>query len=184
MEAQMIIGYARVSTDAQDTQAQLDLLHAAGCERVYAEKISGARSDRRQLANALNALGPGGTLIVTKLDRLARSLKDLLLTLDAVTLAGAGFRCLDVPALDTTTPYGQLLLNVLGALAQFERSLIISRTSEGRRRAMANGVKFGRKHALNAHQRQEALARLAAGERLRDIAKTFNVSHSTIARLA
>ena len=111
-------------------------------------------------------------------------MKDLLLTLAAITAAGAGFRCLDVPALDTTSPYGQLLLNVLGALAQFERSLIISRTSEGRRRAMAKGIKFGRKLALSAYQREEALARLAAGATTREVALLFGVSHSTIARLA
>jgi hypothetical protein len=96
VRCEMIIGYARCSTEQQDYQSQLDALHAAGCERVYSEKESGAKSDRRQLANALNALGPGGVLVVTKLDRLARSLKDLLLTLDAITAAGAGFKCLDV----------------------------------------------------------------------------------------
>jgi DNA invertase Pin-like site-specific DNA recombinase len=179
----MIIGYARCSTEQQDYQSQLDALHAAGCERVYSEKESGAKSDRRQLANALNALGPGGVLIVTKLDRLARSLKDLLLTLDAIKGAGAGFRCLDVPALDTTSPYGQLLLGVLGALAEFERSLIISRTSEGRRRAMAKGTRFGRKHKLTRFQIDEALARRANGETCREIARVFNVSHSLISRL-
>jgi DNA invertase Pin-like site-specific DNA recombinase len=118
---------------------------------------SGAKTERKALARAIAELGPGSCLIVTKLDRLARSLKDLLVTLDAVAKAGAGFKVLDTPALDTTSAYGQLLLNVLGALAQFERSLIISRTSEGRQRAMAKGIKFGRKHVLNPYQRQEAL---------------------------
>src|SRR5215469_10311035 len=131
----MIIGYARCSTLAQDYEAQLDALRVVGAEQFFAEKISGARSDRPRLAKALAALQPGDTLVVTKLDRLARSLKDLLTILDAIAKAGAGFRCIDVPALDTTSPYGQLLLGVLGALAQFERSLILSRTSEGRKRA-------------------------------------------------
>jgi DNA invertase Pin-like site-specific DNA recombinase len=129
-------------------------------------------------------LCPRDLLVVCKLDRLARSLKDLLVTLDAVAKAGAGFKVLDTPALDTTSPYDQLLLNVLGALAQFERSLIISRTGEGRKRAMVKGIRFGRKLALNAYQREEALAGRAQGEDLRSIARTFGVSHSTISRLA
>ena len=119
---------------------------------------------------------------MTKLDRLARSLKDILVTLDAVAKAGAGFRILDTPALDTSGPYGHLLLAVLGALGQFERSLII--TAEGRRRAQAKGVRFGRKRVLDAYQRrQEALARVAEGHSLRDIARSYGVSHSTISRL-
>jgi DNA invertase Pin-like site-specific DNA recombinase len=129
-------------------------------------------------------LCPRDLIVVCKLDRLARSLKDLLVTLDAVAKAGAGFKVLDTPALDTTSPYDQLLLNVLGALAQFERSLIISRTGEGRKRAMVKGIRFGRKLALNAYQREEALAGRAQGEDLRSIARTFGVSHSTISRLA
>jgi DNA invertase Pin-like site-specific DNA recombinase len=179
----MIIGYARCSTDQQDYTGQVEALRAAGAERVFAEKESGARADRPQLARALAKLSHGDVLVVCKLDRLARSLKDLLVTLDTVTGAGAGFKVLDTPALDTTSPYGQLLLNVLGALAQFERTLIISRTTEGRKRAQAKGVKFGRKLALNAYQREEALMRRAQGEDLRSIARTFGVSHSTISRL-
>jgi DNA invertase Pin-like site-specific DNA recombinase len=179
----MTIGYARVSTSEQDYAAQIEALKAAGADRVFAEKESGAKTERWALKRAIVELGPGDVLIVTKLDRLARSLKDLLNILDAVVKVGAGFRVLDTPALDTTSSYGQLLLNVLGALAQFERSLIISRTSEGRKRAKAKGVVFGRKPSLSSYQRQEALARLAAGETTRDIARTFGCSHSTISRL-
>src|SRR6516164_323166 len=179
-----MIGYARCSTDAQDYQGQVEALKGAGCERIFAEKISGAVTDRRELARAVAELGPGDCLIVTKLDRLARSLKDLLITLDTVTGQGAGFKVLDTPALDTTSPYGLLLLGVLGALAQFERSLILSRTSEGRTRARALGVRFGRKHSLNPFQQAEARQRRAQVEVLRTIAKSYGVSHSTISRLA
>ena len=178
-----IIGYARVSTDGQTLQAQTEALHGAGCARIFAEKISGAYSDRPQLAKAIAALGEGDTLVVCKLDRLARSTRDLLNTLDAVGKAGASFKSLCDPWADTTTPHGRLMLTVLGGLAEFERHLILSRTSEGRTRAQANGVRFGRKPVLTAYQRLEALRRRGAGETLVEIARSFNVSHTTISRL-
>jgi DNA invertase Pin-like site-specific DNA recombinase len=179
----MIIGYARVSTDGQTLDAQQSALAAAGAERVFAEKISGVITDRKALARAIAELGPGDTLIVTKLDRLARSTRDLLNTLDAIGKAGASFKSLGDGWADTTTPHGRLMLTVLGGLAEFERHLIIARTDEGRKRAQARGVKFGRKPALTVHQRQEALARRAAGEALVEIARSYAVSHSTISRL-
>jgi DNA invertase Pin-like site-specific DNA recombinase len=179
-----IIGYARVSTDGQSLQSQTEALHLAGASRVYSEKISGAYSDRPQLAKAIQALGEGDTLIVCKLDRLARSTRDLLNTLDAIGKAGASFRSLADQWADTTTPHGRLMLTVLGGLAEFERHLILSRTAEGRTRAQANGVRFGRKPVLTAYQRAEALRRRAAGETLTEIAQSFNVSHMTIARLS
>lgn len=179
----MIIGYARVSTDGQTLDAQQAALKAAGAERTFAEKVSGVVTDRKALGRAVEALGAGDVLVVCKLDRLARSTRDLLNTLDAVTKRGAGFRVLDNPSLDTTCAHGKLLLQLLAIIGEFERSLIISRTSEGRIRARAKGVRFGRKPSLNAYQRAEALARLAQGETTRDIARSFNVSHSTIARL-
>src|SRR6516162_181694 len=178
-----IIGYARVSTDGQSLQSQTEALHSAGCGRVYSEKISGAYSDRPQLAKAIQALGNGDTLIVCKLDRLARSTRDLLNTLDVIGKAGATFKSLADGWADTTTPHGRLMLTVLGGLAEFERHLILARTSEGRARAQARGVRFGRKQKLTAHQQQEALARRAAGEALVDIARSYAVSHSTISRL-
>jgi len=178
-----IIGYARVSTDGQSLQSQTEALHQAGCGRVYSEKQSGAYADRPQLAKAIQALGNSDTLIVCKLDRLARSTRDLLNTLDAIGKAGASFRSLADQWADTTTPHGRLMLTVLGGLAEFERHLILSRTAEGRTRAQAIGVRFGRKPALTAYQRAEALRRRAAGETLVEIAKSFNVSHTTIARL-
>jgi len=177
------IGYARVSTDGQSLQSQTEALHLAGCGRVYSEKQSGVYTDRPQLAKAIAALGEGDTLVVCKLDRLARSTRDLLNTLDAIGKAGASFRSLADQWADTTTPHGRLMLTVLGGLAEFERHLILSRTAEGRTRAQANGVRFGRKPALTPYQRAEALRRREAGETLTEIAKSFNVSHMTIARL-
>jgi DNA invertase Pin-like site-specific DNA recombinase len=129
------------------------------------------------------SLEPGDTVLVTKLDRLARSTRDLLNTLAVIGEAGAGFRSLGDPWADTTTPHGRLMVTVLGGLAEFERHLILARTAEGRQRAQARGVKFGRKPALTKHQREEALARVAQGETLMEIARSYNVSHMTISRL-
>jgi DNA invertase Pin-like site-specific DNA recombinase len=123
------------------------------------------------------------TLIVTRLDRLARSTRDLLNTMHALAERGVAFRSLIDTWADTTTAHGRLMLTVLGGLAEFERELIRARTGEGRKRAMDRGVKFGRPRKLNAHQRQEALARLAAGETQADIARTFGVDATTIGRL-
>jgi DNA invertase Pin-like site-specific DNA recombinase len=178
-----IIGYARVSTDGQTLDSQFAALKGAGAEQVFAEKVSGAVTDRRQLGKAIAALSPGDTLIVTRLDRLARSTRDLLNVLDAVANAQAGFRSLADAWADTTTPHGRLMLTVLGGLAEFERSLILARTAEGRTRAKARGVRFGRKPTLTPHQRMEALARRDAGEACVDIARSYAVSHSTISRL-
>lgn len=179
----MIYGYARVSTDGQSLHAQLAALKAAGADRVFAEKISGARSDRQQLTKAVAALTAGDVLLVTRLDRLARSTKDLLNTLDNIAKAGAGFRSLADSWADTTTAHGKLMITILGGLAEFERSLIMARTGEGRTRAMARGVRFGRKSKLTAHQVAEALSRREAGEALTEIGRSYNVSHSTISRL-
>src|SRR6516162_4551691 len=179
----MIIGYARVSTDGQTLTAQQTALSDAGCEKVYSEKKSGAKTDRGQLAKAIAALADGDCLIVTKLDRLARSTRDLLNTLAEIAKKGASFKSLGDQWADTTTPHGRLMLTVLGGLAEFERHLILARTSEGRQRAQQRGVRFGRKPKLTAHQQQEALARRAAGEALVDIARSYAVSHSTISRL-
>ena len=179
----MIVGYARVSTDGQTLDAQHAVLAAAGATRVFAEKVSGAVTERKALARAIAALGAGDVLLVTRLDRLARSTRDLLNVLDAVAKAGAGFRSLADIWADTTTPHGRLMLTVLGGLAEFERELIKARTAEGRKRAQARGVRFGRKLKLTLHQRQEALARREAREPLAQIGRSYNVSHSTISRL-
>src|SRR5712672_439864 len=180
-----ICGYARVSTDGQTLAAQGAQLHAAGCAKVYSEKVSGAQTDRAELAKLLKRLDEGDVLVVTRLDRLARSTRDLLNILDAVAKAGAGFRSLADAWADTTTPHGRLMLTVLGGLAEFERDLIRARTGEGRERAKARGVKLGRKPKLTEHQKREAIRRRdELGETLADIARTFNVSRSTISRLA
>src|SRR5689334_4193026 len=176
-------GYARVSTDGQSLDAQVTALTAAGCAKVFAEKISGVRSDRAQLAKAINVLSEGDVLVVTRLDRLARSTRDLLNVLAAVVERGAGFKSLNDTWADTTTPHGRLMLTVLGGLAEFEHELIRARTGEGRARAKARGVRFGRRPKLTPHQRQEALRLREAGEALIDIGRLFNVSHSTISRL-
>jgi DNA invertase Pin-like site-specific DNA recombinase len=127
------IGYARVSTDGQTLDAQQAALREAGCAKVYAEKVSGAKTDQAALAKALAALGPGDTLIVAKLDRLARSTRDSLNTLAEIAQRGATFKSLGDPWCDTTTPHGRLMLTVLGGLAEFERHLILARTDEGLR---------------------------------------------------
>jgi DNA invertase Pin-like site-specific DNA recombinase len=141
-------------------------------------------TDRKALGRAIATLASGDTLLVTKLDRLARSTRDLLNTLAAIAEAGAGFRSLADAWAGTTTPHGRLMLTVLGGLAEFERHLILARTSEGRLRAKARGVRFGRKPALTPHQRAEALQRREAGEACTAIARSYAVSHSTISRLA
>jgi DNA invertase Pin-like site-specific DNA recombinase len=133
-------------------------LHAAGAVKVYSEKVSGAVTDRKALRKALAALQEGDVLLVTRLDRLARSTRDLLNTLDTIARKGAGFRSLADTWADTTTPHSRLMLTVLGGLAEFERELIRARTSDGRVRAKAPGVNMGRPSALTLHQKAEALS--------------------------
>ena len=178
-----IYGYARVSTDGQTLDGQVAQLKAAGAEKVFREKVSGARADRPELARLLRLLGAGDIVLVTRLDRLARSTRDLLNTLAAVADKQAGFRSLNDTWADTTTPHGRLMLTVLGGLAEFERELIRARTGEGRQRAKDRGVRLGRKPKLTAHQKREALARREAGEPLAEIARSYDVHHSTISRL-
>jgi DNA invertase Pin-like site-specific DNA recombinase len=179
----MIYGYARVSTDGQSVEAQVAALRAAGADHVFREVASGAKTDRAQLRQALARLAAGDVLMVTRLDRLARSTRDLLNTLATITATGAGFKSLGDTWADTTTPHGRLMLTVLGGLAEFERELIRARTSEGRARAKARGVHLGRRPQLTAYQRREALRRRANGEPLTAIARSSNVSHTTISRL-
>jgi len=159
-------------------------LTKAGCKKVFRETASGAKTDRAELRKVLAKLDEGDVLMVTRLDRLARSTRDLLITLAAITDHKAGFRSLGDTWADTITSHGRLMLTVLGGLAEFERDLIRARTGEGRARAVARGVRMGRKPKMTPHQRKEALKRRDAGEPMRDIAKSFNVSHSTISRLA
>ena len=176
-------GYARVSTDGQSVEAQVRQLTKAGCKKVFREVASGAKTDRAQLRRLLGQLEAGDVLTVTRLDRLARSTRDLLNTLAIITGKKAGFQSLGDAWADTTTSHGRLMLTVLGGLAEFERDLIRARTGEGRERAKARGVKMGRKPKLTPHQQAEAIKRRDTGEPMRDIGKIFNVSHSTISRL-
>jgi DNA invertase Pin-like site-specific DNA recombinase len=178
-----LFGYARVSTRDQNLAAQDAELRTAGCAKVFKEKISGAKTDRPELLKAIGRLEPGDVLVVTRLDRLARSTRDLLNVIAAVAERGAGFKSLKDAWADTTSAHGRLMLTVLGGLAEFERELIRARTGEGRKRAKERGVRFGRPRKLTPHQRQEALQRLAAGETQADVARTYNVDATTIGRL-
>lgn len=177
------IGYARVSTTGQSLDAQLDQLAAAACDRVFQETMSGARADRPELRKALAALDAGDVFLISRLDRLARSTRDLLEIVAAIEARGARLRSIADAWADTTTPAGRLMLTILGGLAEFERSLIRERTGEGRVRAKKAGRSLGRKPKLTPHQRQEALARRAAGESTREIGRSYNVAASTISRL-
>jgi DNA invertase Pin-like site-specific DNA recombinase len=180
----MNYGYARVSTDGQSVEAQAEELTSAGCSRVFAETASGSKTDRIALRNLISALKVGDVLFVTRLDRLARSTRDLLNILAEVSVHGAQFRSLHDPWADTTTPHGRLMLTVLGGLAEFERELIKSRTSEGRLRAKALGRSLGRPFKLTPHQRTEAMGRRERGELVSEIARSYNVNASTISRLS
>ena len=179
-----ILGYARVSTQDQHLTGQLEALKAAGAETIYREKISGTRADRPQLAKLMAALKASDTVIVTKIDRLGRSTRELLELIERIGKAGAAFRSLGDPLFDTTSSQGKLMATLLAAIAEFERDLIRERTGDGRKRAMAKGVKFGRKPKLSDYQRAEAIRRRAAGETLAEIAKSYAVDISMISRLA
>jgi DNA invertase Pin-like site-specific DNA recombinase len=178
-----VYGYARVSTTGQTLATQRELLEAAGVTRIFSEKVSGVAAKRPELEYALGALEAGDLLVVTKLDRLARSTLDLLRIIDQITKEGAGFKSLGEPWADTTSAHGRLTLTILAGVAEFERELILQRTNEGRARALAEGTRFGRKPKLTKHQAREALKRVAAGEPLREIALSYAVDHSTISRL-
>ena len=179
----MKYGYARVSPGgkSESVEAQARQLTKAGCKKVYRDvHLSGAKTDRAQLRRLLDQLDDGDVLMVTRLDRLARSTRDLLNTLAAITAKKAGFKSLGDTWADTTTSHGRLMLTVLGGLAEFERDLIRARTGEGRERAKARGQKMGRPFKLTDHQKSEAIKRRDLGETLADIARSYNVSPATI----
>ena len=179
----MKIGYARVSTAGQSSDGQVEQLKAAGCERVVQETASGAKTDRPMLAKMVASLKPGDILIVTRLDRLARSTIDLLKLLKAVGDHKAAFLSLGERWADTTTAAGRLMLTILGGLAEFERELIKARTAEGRERAKGRGVRMGRKHKLTPHQQEEVRRRKAEGQSVRELGRSYNVSPNTISRI-
>jgi DNA invertase Pin-like site-specific DNA recombinase len=178
-----IIGYSRVSTDGQTLADQIAALKTAGAGKVFSEKQSGARFDRPQLRKAIGTLGRGDVLLVTRLDRLARSTRDLLNVLHEVSERGAAFKSLADTWADTTTPHGKLMVTILGGLAEFERSLIKARTDVGIKRARDAGIRFGRPPKLTQHQRAEALRLLGMGEPQNAVARLLNVDQSTISRL-
>jgi len=177
------LGYARVSTDNQALAPQVERLKAAGASQVFRETASGAKRDRAQLARLLREVRSGDVVLVMRLDRLARSTRDLLNVMGALADKGAAFRSLGDPWADTTSAHGRLMLTVLAGLAEFERELIRTRTSEGRARAKAEGRKMGRKPKLTPHQQREARERREAGESITAIARSYAVHHSTISRL-
>ena len=180
----MLIGYARISrADTQDATAQIEALRAAGAEKIFEEKASGGRWDRPQLHRALEHLRPDDVLMVWKLDRLSRSLKDLLHLMETITAAGAGFRSL-TEAIDTTTPAGRMLMQMVGSFAEFERAMIRERTKAGLESAHRHGRIGGRRPKLKAHQEVEVLEMVASGRKsASDAARLFGVHPSTISRL-
>jgi DNA invertase Pin-like site-specific DNA recombinase len=178
-----IVGYARVSTVGQSLEAQLQQLTDHGCDSIFEEKISGAKVDRPRLTKLLLTLKAGDTLVVTRLDRLARSTLDLLNIVTATAGKQANFLSLAEPWANTNTPLGKLMLTVLSGVAEFERDLIALRTSDGRERAKKAGVKFGPKFKLSGHQVQEIRKRKEAGESCRFLGRSYGVSANTISRI-
>jgi DNA invertase Pin-like site-specific DNA recombinase len=180
----MLIGYARVSKiDQQDTRPQVKALKEAGCKRIFEENASGGRWERPGLHRALDQLREGDVLVVWKLDRLSRSLKDMLLILEKITEAGAGFRSLS-EHIDTTTLAGRMMLQMLGSFAEFERSMVRERTRMGLQAARERGRVGGRQPKLTAHQRAEAIKMVTSGAKsAAEIARLFRVHRSSISRL-
>jgi DNA invertase Pin-like site-specific DNA recombinase len=178
----MYIGYARVSTEDQNLHIQLQKLDQAGCKRVFQEKVSGARRHRPELTRMLEHIRQGDTIVVWKLDRLARSTRDLLEISDTLAQAGAGLKSLSEPWADTTSPAGRMVLTVFAGLAEFERELIRERTGAGRIAAMKRGVRFGRPSALSLDQTALARRLLDEGKSAKEVAKTFGVHKATIYR--
>ncbi len=182
--AEMLIGYARVSTPSQNLDRQVAALRAIRCDTIFREKASGsAVKNRPELEKAIDALGTGDVLVVAEWDRATRSMMDGIHIMQRIANRGAAIKVLDKPHLDLTTPIGRGFLAFLSALAEDERARIIQRAADGRAIAREQGARFGRKPKLSDHQRRKVLERLAAGERCREIARDLGVSPSTISRL-
>jgi DNA invertase Pin-like site-specific DNA recombinase len=178
----MLLGYARVSTDDQDLALQRAALRDAGCRRIYAEKGSGARRDRPELARLLGDLREEDVVVVTRLDRLARSTRDLLDIAERFREADAGLRSLAEPWADTTSPAGRMVLTVFAGIAEFERALIHQRTSAGREAARKRGVRFGRPPALSAEQVALGRRLVDEGSSVRAAARVLRCHHATLYR--
>lgn len=177
----MLLGYARVSTEDQDTAAQVSALQAAGCTKIFTEKASGGRWDRPELHKLIDQLRAGDIVVTWKLDRLSRSLKDLLHIMERIDQAGAGFRSL-TEHVDTTTPAGRMMLQMVGAFAEFERSMIRERTRAGLEEAKKRGVRGGRPKKLDSKQMEAALEMIRAGKSAAEVARLFKVHPATIGR--
>ena len=179
----MLIGYARVSPSGQETAAQVAALKAAGCERIYREKASGGRWDRPELHRLLDQLRKGDVLVVWKLDRLSRSLRDVLTIMERLAEAKAGFRSL-TEAIDTTTAAGRMMMQMVGAFAEFERAMLRERTKAGLDAAREEGRIGGRRPKLSAQQQAEIRKMITKGDKTAaDAARLFKVHPATISRL-
>ena len=180
----MLFGYARVSKgEDQSTTAQYRLLREAGAEKVYEETMSGGRWDRPQLTRLLDQLRPGDVVMVWKLDRLSRSLKDLLHLLERIEAAGAGFRSL-TESIDTTTAAGRMLMQMLGSFAEYERAMVKERTAAGLAAARAEGRVGGRRPKLTAQQRTDIVENVRSGRRSgAQMARLYKVSEPTVSRI-
>jgi DNA invertase Pin-like site-specific DNA recombinase len=183
-ELAMKIGYARVSTQDQNLELQLKALKKADCQKIFREKVSGSNRQRPEFQRMLDQIRPGDIIMVWKLDRLARSTRDLLNTMETMREGGAKFQSLSEPWANTTTHAGKMIMTVFAGIAEFERDLIRERTGAGREAAKQRGVRFGRPRKLNPDQAQVAHRLLSEGRAVRDIARTFNVHEATIYRLA
>src|SRR5258708_37504215 len=178
-----LIGYARVSTVGQTLDSQLEQLRGAGCTKIYREKVTGARADRRQLLDMAKPLAPGDVVTVTRIDRLARSTFDLFAIVKEIVDAKAQFRSLAEPWADTGTSTGRLMIAVLGGLADVERDLIRTRTAEGRSRAQKRGPHMGRPPRLTGAQKTDARRPPGQGATPAELARSYGVGKSTISRL-
>jgi len=179
----MLIGYARVSTQDQDTAVQIAALKSAGCELIFQEKASGGRWDRPELHRLFGQLRKGDALVVWKLDRLSRSLKDVLALMEKIAQAGAGFRSLS-EAIDTTSPGGRMLMQIIGTFAEFERAMLRERTLNGLDAARKQGRVGGRRPKLKTHQQEEIVHLVCSGQKTAaDAARLFNVHPATVSRL-
>lgn len=179
----LMLGYARVSTDDQDLTLQRDHLRAAGCNKLFAEKVSGSRRARPELDRMLDHLRPGDVVTVTRLDRLARSTRDLLDVAERIRSCGAGLRSLAEPWADTTSPAGRMVMTVFAGIAEFERSLILERTRTGREAAKARGVQFGPRPTLTPAQLDHAKQLIEQEERaVSEVADLMGVHRSTLYR--
>ncbi len=180
----MILGYTRVSKgEEQNPALQRKALEEAGVERIFEEKASGARWDRPELQRLMDQLRPGDVVVVWKLDRFSRSLKDLLILMERIDKAGAGFRSL-TESIDTTTPAGRMMMQMVGAFAEFEREMIRERTQAGLQAARAEGRTGGRPPKLTKQQRQDIADNVLSGRKSgADMARLYSISETTVSRI-